>query len=150
VGVTGVILFAIVVFWQPLPEVVFHVTGAARVPFWIAYGIGWSIVVASAMLIDNKHLHGIRQSFSGNPSERTEHLVTPSLYKVVRHPMMLGFLVVLWASPDMTQGRLLIAAVMTMHILIGTRFEERALRRRFGREYEEYCERVPSLLPWPR
>lgn len=150
VGVSALVLLAMAALWQPLPGVVYAVDGAAAVGLWILHGLGWALVVVSVNLIDNLALHGLRQSFSGDPSEGTGELVTPSLYKLVRHPMMTGFLLVLWATPHMSEGRLLVAISMTFYILVGVHFEERALMRAFGRAYSDYRERVPALLPWPR
>jgi protein-S-isoprenylcysteine O-methyltransferase Ste14 len=150
VGVAGLLLLAIAAFWQPLPAEVYSVNGWASVLIRIAYVLGVVLVVASTLLIDARALHGLKQSFSGTARLPGDRFVTPSLYKVVRHPMMTGFLLVLWATPDMTHGRLLIAATMSAFILVGIQFEERALLRRFGDEYAEYKRRVPALIPWPR
>ena len=150
VGISGLVLLALTALWQPLPGVIFQLDGMARTAAWIVYGFGWAIVVVSTQLIDNRTLHGLRQSFSGDATESSGELLTPSLYKLVRHPMMLGFLIVLWATPDMTQGRLLLAAAMTIYLFVGMHFEEKALVRHFGTAYEEYKNTVPMVLPWPR
>lgn len=150
VGISGVVVFAMAAFWQPLPGVVYQLDGASRLAMWGLYGLGWVIVVIATMLIDDKALNGLTQSFSGNPTDTGGELLTPSLYKLVRHPMMLGFMIVFWASPDMTQGRLLTAVAMTLYVIVGMHFEERALLQSFGSEYEAYQKRVPMILPWPR
>lgn len=150
VGISGLALLAMTVLWQPLPEVVYRADGIVRNAVWVGYGIGWVLVVVSTMLIDNKALHGLRQSFTGNPAESSDELLTPSLYKLVRHPMMLGFLIVIWATPDMTEGRLLLAATMTVYLFVGMHLEEKALVSHFGKIYDEYKNKVPMILPWPR
>ena len=132
-----------------MPKLFYQLHGLGRTAIWVLYCIGWTLVVVSTKLIDDKALHGIKQSFSGNASQDSEHLMTPSLYKIVRHPMMLGFIIILWASPDMTQGRLIMAILMTFYILIGIRFEERALIRKFGEEYKQYKKHVPAIIPSP-
>ena len=150
VGISGLVLLAMTALWQPLPGAIFQLEGMARTTAWVVYGFGWAIVVVSTMLIDNKALHGLRQSFSGDAMESSGELLTPSLYKLVRHPMMLGFLIVVWATPDMTQGRLLLASAMTAYLFVGIHFEEKALVRHFGKAYEDYKNPVPMVLPWPR
>lgn len=150
VGISGLVLLAMAALWQPLPDMVYQISDSARIAAWTVYGTGWLLVVASTMLIDNMALHGIRQSFSGDTTEASDKLVTPSLYKLVRHPMMLGFLIVIWATPDMTEGRLFLATTMTVYLFIGMHFEEKALLRHFGTAYEDYKNRVPMILPWPR
>ncbi len=150
VGLSGLTLLAMAILWQPLPDMVYQLHGPASIAAWIFYGIGWVLVAVSTMLIDNRALHGLKQSFSGDATDSTNQLITPSLYKLVRHPMMLGFLIVIWATPDMTTGRLLLATSMTFYLFIGMHYEEKALVSFFGASYEDYQEKVPMILPWPR
>jgi protein-S-isoprenylcysteine O-methyltransferase Ste14 len=74
---------------------------------------------------------------------------TPGLYRYIRHPLYLGFLLIFWSTPDMSIGRLLFAAGATTYVLVGARFEERSLLRRFGEDYARYRKRVPMLIPRP-
>jgi protein-S-isoprenylcysteine O-methyltransferase Ste14 len=149
VGTAAFTLLLIALFWQPMTDMIYQVQGPGRFVIWGLYLLGWALVVVSTRLIDEKALHGIRQSFSGRDDEDSQELLMPSLYRWVRHPMMLGFIIVLWANPAMTEGRLLLASFMTLYILIGIKFEERGLIRKFGKQYENYKKRVPALFPWP-
>ena len=72
------------------------------------------------------------------------------LYRLVRNPLMLGWFIVFWATPDMSQGRLSFAVLMTACGLVGILFEERDLRNILGEPYRRYWARTPMLLPWPR
>ena len=138
--------------WRPLPGVVWNVTQPALATvLWVLFGIGWLIVLASTFLINHFDLFGLRQvylNFAGQPSAPVPFR-TPWLYRVVRHPIMLGFLVAFWAIPTMTQGHLLFAAVVTAYVLIALRLEERDLLAHHGETYSAYQRQVRMLLPLP-
>ena len=100
-------------------------------------------------MIDHLDLFGLRQAFlalRGTKASRTEFRM-PLLYKIVRHPLMLGFLLIFWATPEMSIGHLLFATMSTLYILIALQFEERDLIADFGATYQQYRQRVPMLLP---
>ena len=137
--------------WRPIPAVVWQVADpdfAATVAM-ISLG-GWVLVFASTFIINHFELFGL--------SQVTTHLVgkemtpprfrTPLLYKFVRHPIYLGFIIAFWAAPVMTVGHLLFAAVTTAYILVGIWLEERDLIEMFGDQYREYKQRVSMLVPW--
>ena len=113
---------------------------------------GWGLVLFSSFLIDHFDLFGLRQVwlyFRGK--EYTQHpFVERSLYRIVRHPLMLGFLIAFWATPNMTGGHLVFALLTTGYILIGTRIEERDLVQILGDDYIEYRARTPGLIPFLR
>jgi protein-S-isoprenylcysteine O-methyltransferase Ste14 len=145
-------LLLALVFWQwhPLPGVVWDArASAARTTLSGLFGAGWLVVLISTFLIDHFDLFGLRQVYlyaTGRPYTPPRFRTT-ALYRVVRHPIMLGFVVAFWATPRMTWGHLLFAALTTVYILIGVRLEERDLRAAFGRRYEAYSRRVPMLVP---
>jgi protein-S-isoprenylcysteine O-methyltransferase Ste14 len=113
------------------------------------YWLGWGIVFSSTFMIDHFDLSGLRQAFFALRGAELpgQSFKTPLLYRIVRHPLMLGFLLVFWATPEMTAGHLLFAIMTTAYILIALQFEERDLIAAFGTTYEQYRRRVPMLLP---
>jgi len=122
---------------------------------WFLHGVsflGWGIVLLSTFLIDHFDLFGLRQVvryFLGKPAEAPV-FVERSLYKVIRHPLMLGFLLAFWATPVMSMGHLLFAVMCTGYILVGVQIEERTLVASHGENYLDYRRRVPMLLPLGR
>ena len=137
--------------WRPIPTVVWQVANpyASMAVMGLSF-VGFGLVLASTFLINHFELFGLHQvanSLVGRdmPAQRFR---TPVLYKVVRHPLYLGFIIGFWAAPTMTVGHLLFAAVTTAYIFVGIVLEERDLIDIFGDEYRRYRERVPMLLPW--
>jgi protein-S-isoprenylcysteine O-methyltransferase Ste14 len=139
--------------WRPLPAVVWQVDGeTGRAVVLGLMAAGWATVFLSTFLINHFELFGLRQvvvNLSGRSLPAPEFR-TPMLYRFVRHPLYLGFIVAFWAAPTMTAGRLLFAAVTTAYIFVGIALEERDLIAEFGDQYREYRERVSMLLPWRR
>ena len=144
-------LILLLLFWQwrPIPIPVWHVEGIAAELLTGIQWLGWLIVLASTYMIDHFDLSGLRQAFFALRGTKApaQPFKTPLLYRLVRHPLMLGFLLAFWATPEMTVGHLLFAALNTAYILVGLQFEERDLIARFGETYQRYRERVPMLLP---
>ena len=150
--VTCAILIGMVACWQPLPQVVWHVEGAGAVALWSLAALGWATVLVSTFLIDHFELFGLRQVVLhalGRPHEEPRFRER-GLYRMVRHPLMLGFLVAFWATPYMTVGHLFFAATCTGYILVALRIEEAGLIAAHGERYRDYVRRVPMLLPLPR
>lgn len=139
-----------VLFWQwrPVPQVVWATTGVGAGALWGAYVAGWLVVVGSTFLIDHFDLFGLRQVYlrARGLAYRPVSFRAPLLYRVVRHPMMLGFFLVLWATPRMTLGHVVFALLLSGYILVGVRLEERDLRSSLA-GYEEYARHVPRLVP---
>ena len=137
--------------WRPIAEpVVWHVANpVARTPLWAVFGVGWAIVLVSTFLINHFELFGLRQVFAplfGFEAPAPEFR-TPLLYRHVRHPLYLGFVLGFWATPHMSAGHLLFALAATGYILVGIWFEERDLVAQFGERYRAYREQVGMLLP---
>ena len=139
--------------WRPLPQPVWTVThpiGAAAL--WTVFGLGWLTVLFSTFLINHFDLFGLRQvwAYRANREIPPPEFRTPMLYRAVRHPIYLGFLLAFWATPHMTAGHLLFAVATTGYILIAIQLEERDLMALFGDRYGDYRKRVGMLAPLPR
>lgn len=139
--------------WQPIPAIVWEVEGpAGRAALWALYGMGWMIVLSSTFMINHFDLFGLRQVYLRLRDEPYTPLpfVKVALYRFVRHPIMLGFLVAFWSTPVMTAGHLLFAVATTGYIFVGIFLEERDLRRAHGEAYERYRREAAMILPVPR
>jgi protein-S-isoprenylcysteine O-methyltransferase Ste14 len=137
--------------WRPMPAVLWQVAdpNVAMAIIGVSF-VGWLMVFFSTFLINHFELFGLHQ-VANNLTGRDMPAVrfrTPVLYKVVRHPIYLGFIIAFWAAPAMTVGHLLFAAVTTAYIFVGIALEERDLIEMFGDEYRRYRERVSMLIPW--
>jgi len=139
--------------WRPIAGTVWRVED----PFGQAlllglYGLGWVIVLLSTFMINHFDLFGLRQVFLRLRDREYTHLAftTRALYRFVRHPIMLGFLIAFWATPHMTLGHLLFSVATTGYIFIGVFLEERDLAAVHGADFEEYRRRVPKFLPFLR
>jgi protein-S-isoprenylcysteine O-methyltransferase Ste14 len=147
---TSLVLAAVFAFWRPLPDVVWSVDATpARAVLWGLYGTGWIVVLAGTFMIDHFDLFGLRQVWAHLKGEEYSHpeFQTTGLYREVRHPLMLGFVVAFWATPEMTVGHLLFAAVSTAYILVGITLEERDLLSFHGETYRRYRRTTPMLIP---
>jgi protein-S-isoprenylcysteine O-methyltransferase Ste14 len=136
--------------WRPIPGVVWDLEQPVAVAaLWVIFGVGWLVVLISTFLIDHFDLFGLRQVYlyaRGQPYIPPPFRTT-ILYRVVRHPIMLGFLIAFWATPRMTWGHLLFSVMTTAYILVGVWLEERDLRTAFGGTYDEYRQQVSMLVP---
>jgi methanethiol S-methyltransferase len=137
--------------WRTMPAVVWDVTWpAGRVGLWVLFWVGWATVLASTFMINHFDLFGLRQvylAWRGQPYTDLEFRTT-LFYRLVRHPLMLGFVVAFWATPTMTAGHLLFAIATTAYILIAIQLEEDDLVTVLGDQYRDYRRRVPMLIPW--
>jgi len=135
--------------WQAMPELLWSFHGNAVWLFYVCFALGNILVLWSIFLIDHFELFGLRQVWYNQTDRTMPEAVfkTPSLYKIVRHPMQLGTLMIFWSTPVMTTGHFLFALSMTLYVLIGLWFEERSLCRAFGEQYVDYQKRVSMLIP---
>ena len=136
--------------WQPMPMVVWNIEAPVLAGVVTACGfLGWLIVLYSTFLISHFELFGLTQvvtHFAGRVAEPMK-FKTPGLYRLIRHPIYLGFIIAFWCTPMMTLGHLLFAAVTTAYIFVGIYLEERDLVSLFGSEYRRYREKVAMLVP---
>ena len=148
--VSSLALALLVWQWRPIPQTVWAVRDPAlalalQVVFWL----GLALVVLATFLINHFELFGLRQVFMRLLGREAleQQFRTPLLYRWVRHPLYLGFLLGFWAAPVMSAGHLLFAVACTGYIFVGVWFEERDLVEQFGERYRSYRERVGMLLP---
>lgn len=140
--------------WRPIGGVVLwdasqHASGVLLIGVSLA---GWLLVLSATFMLDHFELFGLRQVWSAfrNRALPEGEFATPAIYRAVRHPIYLGFIIAFWATPVMTLGHLVFAAATTGYVLIGIQLEERDLVRRYGDAYQTYRSRVRMLLPFPR
>jgi len=148
-------LLLLLLFWQwhPMTAIVWDIPEKpARIAVQGLHWVGWLIALTSTFMISHWDLLGLRQVFLNLQGRvyRPPEFKIFALYGLVRHPLMLGFIVAFWATPTMSLGHLVFAVATTGYILIALQFEERDLIDSIGSAYVEYKKRVPMLLPWPR
>lgn len=155
---TYVLLASLVLFllywqWRSMPAEIWDIRSqAGRLVVWALFWVGWLTVFSGSFMISHFDLFGLRQVYAvwqGKP-QGDIGFRAPMLYRLVRHPLMLGFIVAFWAAPTMTAGHLLFAVTTTAYILIAVQFEERDLVALLGAQYRNYRQEVPMLLPYPR
>ena len=145
----SLLLILLMVAWLPIPGEVWRVEGPFSLVLWALFALGWGLVLLSTFLLNHFELFGLRQAYfhlrgrlAGPPQFHQ-----PLLYRMVRHPLYLGFIIAFWATPVMSWGHLLFAAAMTGYILVAIPIEERDLVKALGPAYEDYQRRVGMLVP---
>ena len=143
------VLAALMYFWQPIPTPIYELGG----PLWGAalalYLAGYGIVLYSSFLIDHFDLFGLRQVVLRAMGRvyTEKRFKTPTLYKLIRHPLYLGWIISFWAAPVFSVGHLLYASFFTAYILIAIPFEERDLAAQLGEPYERWRSATPAFVP---
>jgi protein-S-isoprenylcysteine O-methyltransferase Ste14 len=136
--------------WRPIPTVIWEVRGAVRSSVLLGICLsGWVLVLYTSFLIDHFDLFGLRQVVLHLRRREitAPPFVTPWLYRIVRHPLYLGWLLFFWVTPVMTAGHLLFAAATTAYIFAAVQLEERDLASAFGDVYRDYRERTAMIIP---
>lgn len=147
---TNLALLAMFVFWRPMGGVIWDIQHpAGRAAMFALNGFGWALVLVTTFLINHFDLFGLRQVWLYLRGRPYTHLrfVTPGPYRMVRHPLYVGWLCVFWFTPTMTAAHLLFAAMTTAYILVAIRLEERNLVEHHGAAYERYRRHTPMLIP---
>jgi methanethiol S-methyltransferase len=149
---TSVILVLMFFFWKPISLTIWDFSGSTigNVLLGISF-LGWGIVLLSTFLINHFHLFGVYQvvEYISNKTSN-EVFRMPFFYKIVRHPLYLGFLIAFWATPVMTAGHLLFSIGMSIYILIGIHHEEKDLIKTHGEKYRQYRDETPKLIPFSK
>ncbi len=139
--------------WRTMPAVIWDVRQpAGRLALWALFWLGWAIALGATFMINHFDLFGLRQvylAWRGKPYSEL-HFRTHLFYRLVRHPLMLGFLIAFWAAPTMTVGHLLFSIAMAGYILTALQIEERGLVAALGDQYRDYRRDVPMLIPLRR
>ncbi|CQD19820.1 putative integral membrane protein [Mycobacterium europaeum] len=139
--------------WRTMPTVIWDVRlPVVRAVLWALFWLGWAIALLSTFLINHFDLFGLRQVYLASRQEpyTSVEFRVRLLYRVVRHPLMLGMVIAFWAAPVMTAGHLLFSTGMTIYVLVATQLEERDLVATLGPQYRDYRREVSMLLPIPR
>lgn len=140
--------------WQPITTIVWEVKNEmVSIVLKTIFFLGWLIVLLSTFMINHFELFGLAQIFDNLKNIQTPNpkFQTNYLYKIVRHPIMLGFIIAFWATPIMTVGHLLFTIVTTIYILMAVKYlEEKDLRKFIGERYETYQKEVPMVIPFTK
>jgi protein-S-isoprenylcysteine O-methyltransferase Ste14 len=147
---TGIVICLMCVFWQPLAGTVWHVEHPGlSIALTSLQLLGWAIVVASSFMINHFELFGLQQVYYRlveQPLPKMSFTVQ-YLYRYVRHPLQMGMLIGIWATPHMSTSHMFLSAAMTIYITVGLYFEERDLAASLGQDYELYRRQVPMIVP---
>lgn len=138
--------------WRSIPDIVWDVENPiGHYALWALFAFGWLTVLLSTFLINHFDLFGLRQVYLYSKGQDYTGVGFKEilLYKIVRHPIMVGFIIAFWATPRMTYGHLLFAIVTTVYILVAIQLEERNIAEEHGEDYNRYKSRVSMIVPMP-
>jgi protein-S-isoprenylcysteine O-methyltransferase Ste14 len=148
--IASAMLIILFLFWRPIEGTVWDARGGAlEMLLWLGFAAGWLIVLLSTFLLNHFELFGLQQAWfhlSGRAAAKPQ-MHQPLYYKWVRHPLYSGFFLALWSTPHMTYSHLLLAAGLSVYMLIAIRYEERDLVHLFGKDYEDYRQSAGMLTP---
>jgi len=140
-------------YWQPIGGIVWQVEGSVgRIILYSLFGFGWALVLVSTFLINHFDLFGLRQVYLNFTGKEYTPLKfgTPGPYKLIRHPLYMGWFFAFWATPTMTLAHLAFAIITTVYILLAIRWEERDLLTALGEDYANYRKSVPMIIPFTK
>lgn len=150
---SNVLMIALLLFWRPIDAVIYDVQNPiGRTALWALFATGWFLVPLASLMINHFDLFGTRQVWLHlrGKVDAAMPFHTPMLYRFVRHPLYVGWMIAFWATPTLTAGHALFAAVLTAYMLVAIPFEERDLITQFGDQYVNYRRNVGGLVPrWP-
>lgn len=140
VHAANVALLTLIILWQPIPIEVWNVGPPWRAALWLLFAAGWAILLLGALSFGILDLLGVEQmrAWANGVAPERPRLKTGFVYRWLRHPMYIGVLLAMWATPQMTIGHLLLATGMALYVLIALRYEERDLAARFGSSYARW------------
>ena len=150
---TGIVAGLLCWQWQPIAGTVWSVQApAVRMALQVLFWAGWALLFAATFMINHFDLFGLRQVYLRLKQRPYTPVpfVQMGLYKLIRHPIMLGLLLGFWSTPDMSYSHLLFSAGATAYIFVGIWLEERNTREALGAAYERYHRETPMLLPLPK
>jgi protein-S-isoprenylcysteine O-methyltransferase Ste14 len=147
-------LFLIYWQWHPITTVIWEVENNTMAKILTGvFFFGWSLVLFSTFLINHFEVFGLKQVFDNLSNKFTENpkFKVKFLYKIVRHPIMLGYIIAFWSTPLMTLGHLIFAVITTLYIIVAVKyFEEKDLKKSIGKAYEDYQNKVPMIVPFTK
>lgn len=151
---TNIVMILLFWQWQPMTDIIWKTKNNTLVIIlWGLFALGWFIVLLSTFMINHFDLFGLKQVYENlrNKTPQPLSFTKKYFYHMVRHPLMLGFIIAFWATPVMTVGHLYFAIMTTAYILIAVKFlEERDLVRQLGEPYKQYQKEVPMLIPFTK
>ncbi|MGB0495628.1 MAG: methanethiol S-methyltransferase [Kangiellaceae bacterium] len=138
-------------YWEPMGGIIWQIESELSKNLLIGgFAFGWIVLLLATFLINHFQLFGLMQPWRAvrKQEEAGSKFVKPMLYKIVRHPIYLGWLIIFWCAPTMTAAHLVFTLVCTAYIFIGIYFEEADLVNEFGATYEDYQKEVPMVVPF--
>ena len=149
---TNLLLVLLYWQWRPVADVVWGFDGIGAILMWAGFALGWALILLSTLLIDHFELFGLKQALyhlKGKDMPKY-NFVTPLFYKMVRHPLYLGWLLAFWCIPVMTGGHIFMSVVWTIYIFIAIAYEEKDLNAAFGKKYQDYKAKTPMIIPFTK